>query len=181
MVKVTKKLIENRLKNALRRLYFYDSALIANDVHERSITHRLAVHLGTVFYEWNVDVEYNRNVGDIKKISKVAMDLLRKIGDMEEFVSGCKTVYPDIIVHKRNTNQNLLVVEVKKAHSTERLDQYDLDKLKAYLLDDALQYEYAAFVKLGSVYDRPNYSVVVKERGEVVDWVRSLESFTMIT
>lgn len=49
IVKVTKTLIENRLKNALRRLYFHDSSLIVNDVHERSITHRLAVHLGIVF------------------------------------------------------------------------------------------------------------------------------------
>ncbi|MEK6455904.1 hypothetical protein [Caldifermentibacillus hisashii] len=111
-MKVTKTLIENRLKNALRRLYFHDSELIVNDVHERSITHRLAVHLGTVFYEWDVDVdvEYNRNAGDVKRINNVTMDLLSQISDMQEVVFGGKTVYPVIIIHKRNTNKNLLRV-----------------------------------------------------------------------
>jgi hypothetical protein len=176
-VKLTKTLIENRLKNALRRLYFHDSALIVNDVHERSITHRLAVHLGTVFYEWDVDVEYNRNAGDVKRISEVTMDLLSQISDMQEVVFGGKTVYPDIIIHKRNTSENLLVIEVKKVHSTEYSDQYHLEKLKAYLLEDTLRYKYAAFIKLGEVYDECKIEIVKKKKTKNGDW--SLESYTV--
>ncbi len=39
---MNKKIIENRLKNALKRLYYYDSQIIDNNSNERSITHRLA-------------------------------------------------------------------------------------------------------------------------------------------
>jgi hypothetical protein len=163
-----KTLVENRLKNALKRLYYYDSEIIRNNSHERSITHRLAIHLGTVFYEWDVDVEYNRNLGDIKRIEIITTKLINMIRNKNEIVSGEKSVYPDIIVHKRNTNKNYLVIEVKKAHATEELDRYDKEKLKAYLIDDTLQYKFAAFIKLGDINERPNYQLILKTRKEIL-------------
>lgn len=81
-------------------MYHYDRTLIHDDVHERSIAHRLAVHLSAVFYEWDVDVEYNRDCGDVKRIYDH--------GESRE-----KSIFPDIIVHKRGTKDNLLVIEIK--------------------------------------------------------------------
>ena len=161
------RLVENRIKNALKRLYHFDEAIIMNNSHERSITHRLALHIGTVFYEWDVDVEYNRNLGESKTIYRTINQLLRN-ANASDIASGRKAVYPDIIVHKRDTPNNHLIIEVKKASSRERLDDFDRFKLKAYLLDDSLKYKYAAFIKLGDPYEKPKFSFEVKSREELL-------------
>lgn len=167
---MNKTFIENRLKNALKRLYYFDYEIISNNSHERSITHRLAIHLGEVFYEgWDIDVEYNRNLGDMKKIdviNKLVKRLKSKIDNNEDIISGRRSVYPDIIVHRRNSADNLLVVEVKKMNVSEQLEQYDIDKLKAYITEETLKYQYAAFIKIGDLENNPKYDYKVISRGE---------------
>jgi hypothetical protein len=57
------------------------------------------------------------------------------------------SVFPDIIVHKRNTKRNLVVIEVKK--DTNRQDpQWDLKKLRAFRADPHYAYEHAISVVL---------------------------------
>ncbi|WP_461200844.1 hypothetical protein [Anoxybacillus sp. TBDG-1] len=147
---MTKSVIESRLRNALRRLYYYDQELICDDVHERSIAHWLAVHLSTVFYEWDVDVEYNRDCGDVKRI-------------YDNGESRGKSVFPDIIVHKRGTEENLLVIEIKKwFSSSSRSDASDLEKIRAYLVSPTLQYRYGAFVKIGQSLEDVRFVVWTK-------------------
>ncbi|SHO46883.1 hypothetical protein [Anaerocolumna xylanovorans] len=162
-----KTMVENRLNNALKRLYYFDNEIIDNYSNERSITHRLAIHLGTVFYEWDVDVEYNRNLNDIKKFNEWTMKLLHDLSDNMDFLTGAKTVFPDIIIHKRGTRDNLIAIEVKKINTSERLEQYDIDKIKGYILDESLNYQYAAFIKLGLSSDNNKYKIVLKSREEV--------------
>jgi hypothetical protein len=78
-----------------------DIALLHLDVNERSIAHRLAIYIETRMQGWTVDCEYNRNRGFPK---------MRR--------SNRNKIIPDIIVHHRNTPQNLLIVEIKKtSHS----------------------------------------------------------------
>ncbi|AST06125.1 hypothetical protein AF2641_04160 [Anoxybacillus flavithermus] len=117
-----------------------------NDVHERSIAHRLAVHLGIVFYEWDVDVEYNRDHGKVKRIY-----------DHDE-PSG-RRVFPDIIVHQRGTQNNLLVIEVKKWNNSFDLYERDLEKIKSYLHSPELQYRYGAFVEIGRSLEEVRFIV----------------------
>jgi hypothetical protein len=165
--KMKKTMIENRLNNALRRLYYYDNEIIDNCSNERSITHRLAIHLGTVFYEWDVDVEYNRNLNDIKRFDEWTMKLLHSLSSNMDFLTGAKTVFPDIIIHNRGTKNNLIAIEVKKINTSERLEQYDIDKIKGYILDEKLNYQYAAFIKLGLSSDINKYNIILKSREEV--------------
>jgi hypothetical protein len=55
------------------------------------------------------------------------------------------TIFPDIIVHHRNTDDNLLVIEMKK--STSNIDNnYDIKKLKEFKRQ--LDYKYAVSLKL---------------------------------
>ena len=56
------------------------------------------------------------------------------------------TVFPDIIVHKRGTDENLLVIEMKKTTSKKTDTTYDLGKLKAF--KSQLGYQFAIFIKL---------------------------------
>jgi hypothetical protein len=94
--------IESRVHRAIEELRKHDGHLLDVDASERSITHHLAVYLQQEFEGWKVDVEYNRDGHDIKR--------LRDLPDVRS-----DKVYPDIIVHRRGTNDhNLLVVEVKK-------------------------------------------------------------------
>ncbi|RJX37084.1 hypothetical protein D3P09_24545 [Paenibacillus pinisoli] len=143
-------LIQRRIKSAVDRLFYFDKELFIHNSSERSITHRLAIYLGQMFYKWDIDVEYNRVGNDPKTIDRINQSLREEITDLDDVYSGRMTVYPDIIVHKRGEPKNHLVIEVKKVNSTNHVqDQYDLKKLRNYILDPALRYKYGAFVKLG--------------------------------
>ena len=56
-----------------------------------------------------------------------------------------RTVYPDIIVHHRETKDNLLVIEIKKTSCNQLSNDLDVEKLKEYKRQ--LGYTYAIFVR----------------------------------
>jgi hypothetical protein len=123
---------------AIRDFLRRDRALLIYDVNERSITHKLAGYLQARFRGWDVDCEYNRNHDDPKRL-KLRPENVRT-NDTQ-----AQTVFPDIIVHKRHTDENLLVIEVKKSTNNQG-DDHDLRKLEAF--KQQLGYKYAAFLKL---------------------------------
>jgi|CZKS01.1.fsa_nt_gi hypothetical protein len=98
-----------RLENALQHLTRHDRHLLENDLSERCIASRLAMHLQAAFPDHSVDVEYNRQ-GDIPK----------RLGLPDEYANfrdedGRALVVPDVIVHQRGSDgPNVLVLEVKK-------------------------------------------------------------------
>ncbi|NPT58677.1 hypothetical protein [Paraburkholderia elongata] len=117
-----------------------DQHLLQVDASERSISHRLAVHLTSQFPDFDVDCEYNRNGFDVKRL---ALSQRQARDDDLEAV----TVFPDIVVHKRGSNHsNLLVVELKKASSNVGAE-YDLAKLQAFRKE--LFYKYAVHCTIG--------------------------------
>lgn len=131
-------LIKNAVDEALGQLLRADSDILKMDINERSISHRLAGYLEPFFPGWNVDCEYNRNHDDPKRLN-----IPRRNIDSDDIQAT--TVFPDIIVHKRGTDDNLLVIEMKKTTSKEN-DDYDFGKLKAF--KDQLKYQYALFIKV---------------------------------
>lgn len=130
--------IEQALNQALSALLERDAEILKTDVNERTISHRLAVYLEPYFSGWNVDCEYNRNHDDPKRLNIPR----REVPDND---TQARTVFPDIIVHKRGTDENLLVIEMKKTTSQET-DDFDLHKLNAF--KNQLDYKYAVFVKV---------------------------------
>jgi hypothetical protein len=56
-------------------------------------------------------------------------------------------VFPDIIVHRRETEDNLLVIELKKSSSGVKKD-FDYAKLQGYKSE--LSYRFAMFICLGT-------------------------------
>lgn len=113
--------------SAIQQLLQVDRELLIRDVNERAITARLADHLRPRFPGWEVDCEYNRNDRDVKR-------------------ADGGVVVPDVVVHRRGTDDNLLVIEVKKSNSTES-DERDLEKLRAYRALP-LTYRAALFLKV---------------------------------
>lgn len=144
--------VTEKVSDAIHQFLKHDGILLCNDVHERSITHWLAVHLSSSFKEWNVDCEYNRDRSDVKELLLCRESNRSNCIDLElgeaaeipfEYLDKSK-VYPDIIVHHRNTDENLLVIEVKKSTSSGSRE-FDLHKLRAYM--SQLGYRYGAFVR----------------------------------
>jgi hypothetical protein len=131
--------IKERIERCLERLTRDDRELLENDVNERSLTHKLAEYLQAEFTEWNLDCEYNRKYSTPNRL--VGHPFTQK-GVPPDDVRA-RTVYPDIIVHHRNTDENLLVIEVKKASNPDGLE---FDKWKLEGFRDQLGYRHTAFL-----------------------------------
>ena len=104
---------------AMEEFLSSESDLLALDVNERSLTHKLAEYVQRQFGSWDVDCEYNR-LGD-------AVKRLPRARPVRTDDAKGRTIFPDIIVHKRGKRRNLLVIEAKKTTNNERAD--DEDKL----------------------------------------------------
>lgn len=131
--------IKHSVDNAIQQLYTHDFCLLQYDVNERTITHKLAQYLEIEFPGWDVDCEYNRN-HDITKTLSTLPDSCNQCVSSKE-----RSVFPDIIVHKRQTGENLLVIEVKKSTNSEA-SEYDETKLHGFVREH--KYKYALFLIL---------------------------------
>ena len=149
----------DRVVDALGEFYSRETHLLEQDLGERTLTHRLAVYLESRFAGWEVDCDYNR-LGErrlrLPKGSIVSTD--DDIG---------KSVYPDIVVHRRIVPENLLAIEVRKAANHQPPD-HDRHKLRAMtdphlwhayrmgvLLTLAKNHVAASEVYVGGVVDEP--------------------------
>jgi len=134
-------LIQKAVLCTIVKLLEFDHYLLKNDLNERTISHKLACYLSDELSpDWHVDCEYNRNHDVVKRLKPNAENVA--IND----TSG-KTVYPDIIVHKRDTDENLLVIEIKKNANREGRCE-DLNKIKSFI--GKLKYEYGLFIDFGT-------------------------------
>ncbi len=110
-----------------------DLLLLENQAHERAISHKLAEYLQTKFQDLHVDCEYNRKGSDIKKVEG-------------------NNVLPDIIIHRRNSNENILVIEMKITND----DGHDIKRLKKFTSQNGeLKYQLGLFLKLSDSCEEP--------------------------
>ncbi len=138
MQKYTEKEIKRKLEISVGMLFKNDAFLVENVVNERSISHKLAEYLQLLFPDYNVDCEYNRM--EIGEDDEHFMTKRLNLGPepINSDDTEAKTVFPDIIVHKRgNNDDNLLVIEIKKADRDTMIDE---KKLKAFTNKCQLKY-----------------------------------------
>ena len=122
----------NKVVAALGEFYARETFLLEKDLGERTLTHRLAVHLEKHFSGWAVDCDYNR-LGE--RILRLPHGTIVSTDD-----SIGKSVYPDIVVHQREIPNNLLAIEVRKA-ANHQPPEHDRHKLRA-LTDPHLWFAY---------------------------------------
>jgi hypothetical protein len=96
--------IKSKIESALRILLKNDLFLLEADVSEWAICHKFAEYLQNQFMGWHVDFDYNRDKYAIK-----------------EWREGM--IRPDIIVHIRNTDNNLLIIQAKKSNNLKWIDE----------------------------------------------------------
>lgn len=165
--------IKNSVTQALNALLqTSDTWLLKNDLSEQSISNRIAFHLDPLFADFNVDCEYNGDIereNNRKAISILKEELqqfgllrVKEASDLEkEFIN--RAVFPDIIIHRRGTNENnLCILEIKKSTSSVNYN-YDFIKLRSYTsnhYDNNLKYQLGIFVE--AVIDKQNPSFNLK-------------------
>ena len=141
------------VEKALDRLIAEQPVLLDLGVTERALSHHLAQCISALVPAvYDVDVEYNRHFADSKRLNLPP----RKALDRE---LRATTVFPDILVHCRNTDEkNLLVLELKKPG-----EDLEYDELKLRAFRNELGYPHTAHVILG----RNGNGEIVRE----VKWV----------
>ncbi len=117
--------LEETLKNfdeALQEFIKEEKYILENNLSERCITHKLGNYLEEKFLGFDIDCEYNRKYN----LVKMANDIKRIIISEEEMIEIAKdrinendtySVYPDIIIHKRKSDNNHLIIEIKKSNN----------------------------------------------------------------
>jgi hypothetical protein len=163
MVELQKQLFLS-LQKAVKMFYDRDFRLLELNVHEQTISHRIAVYLEQIICGTgvvvSVDCEYNRHLSFGKTIYDKCeqcegLDCWNKTQHIV-FRTKCdelKSCRPDIVVHTRGTDENnLLVVEFKKNTPT---DNVDFAKLNCLTCNEAgYKYRLGAYVSLNkSDYD----------------------------
>jgi hypothetical protein len=129
------------IDTALATLIERDAQLLALDVHERTITAKLAEYVQELLPQWHVDPEYNRIRGLLKQV---------------QIDGEWKIVVPDIIAHRRNSGDNLLVLEAKKVGNPAA----EADRRKLIALKEQQHYQYAVFLQLRTGPENPGIESV---------------------
>lgn len=151
--------VKRRINTAVNKLLERDLPLLELDANERSVSHKLAEYLQQEFEDWDVDCEYNRDGHGPKRvhIDNDTVPILVPTDDEKG-----TTVFPDIIVHRRATSQNLLCVEMKKAGASTTALKRDRRKLEAYCTQ--LDYRFSLLVVVEAGRDRPGISAIEFKR-----------------
>ncbi len=144
-----------RFRVALEALEVNDAYLLEYDLSERTIMGKLQVYLHGVFPSHHVDIEYNKHGVDVKRV--------RWSDDCTE--SDQPLVYPDIVVHRRGSDEhNLVVCEIKKASTRDRLRECDRAKVTA--IRSAFDYDYALLltIPVGSLRGESTANIEIVSR-----------------
>lgn len=121
-----------KVVKAVEAFYAREGLLFDKDLGERTLTHRMAVHLENQFDGWDVDCDYNR-LGE--RLLKLPHGTIVSTDD-----ELGKSIFPDIVVHRRAIPENLLAVEVRKATNHQPVE-HDHHKLRG-LTDPHLWFAY---------------------------------------
>lgn len=152
----TKVELEHIVSCCLQKLRRIDRYLLAQDVNERTIAHKLAEYLQQHIPEFNVDCEYNRfekaEINDIIKRIEIPRN-----GENWDHLK-IRNVNPDIIIHERGPQgRNILVVEVKKS-SNQESETLDRNKLIVFT-QEPLNYDFGLFLKID-----------IENNNDIIDW-----------
>src|SRR5262245_37312610 len=112
----------NKVVLALAEFYARESFLLERDVGDRALTNRLAVQLEQQFQGWEFDCEFDR-LGD--RTLRLPRGSIVSTDD-----HLAKSIYPDIVVHRRAIPNNLLAVEFRKSPNHQPVE-HDRHKLRA--------------------------------------------------
>lgn len=120
--------IKRKIEKAVDLFLLNDKKLLDLKVYEPAVSHRIAVYIECLF-RWprlNVDCEYDKSF------------------DLHKITPSGNRIRPDILFHKRGSNdRNILVIEIKK----HRKSKLDYSKLKMMTSQDGkFKYKFGVFI-----------------------------------
>ena len=144
-----------------------EKEIIKIDVNERTLSTRLMFHLQTLllseiyqesYKEYSVDCEYNRRKEIVKILPKEYRELKKKD----------KQIYPDIILHQRNSEKNLMIIEMKKTYSLDEGGKNEnRDRLKfltSLRKENKYKYLLGVYFEVNKFPDKCKIEFFVKEK-----------------
>ena len=162
--------VKKIIEQSLRDLYLNDNILINRYTKEESINHWLAIYIdknikNNLEFEYNVDVEYNRNVTD-ELFDRNRQINNKKIVKWSVNDITWQEIIPDIIVHKRGSNENnYLCIEVKKEYQSRKSANVDLQKIIG-LLNKPFDYKYGCIIEYKPEDEYFEVTIIRKVRQE---------------
>lgn len=147
-----------------------ESNNLRRGLNELNISTHLAFYLKPYFSDYDVDPEYN---GDIdkpndRKALHIAKNRILEIGRKTNMKDNYK-LSPDIIIHKRTTNaNNLVIIEVKKDIHPQCDKDYDLIKLEHLTIDysgNHYNYRLGVAIVFGTKENTGNYEITFFQNG----------------
>ncbi len=140
--------VKEKIREAVREFEALDhDALLKVNVYEPTISHRIAVYLENLFREMNVDYQYSQSLATAKK-------------------SGADNkIRPDIIIHKRLSPDNCVIIEIKKGGRGSTAARLDIKKLENAVAGN-LGYDLGVFI--GVLKRRIDICWIEKINGTVV-------------
>jgi hypothetical protein len=117
---------------ALKEFYAHEAFLFEHDLGERTLTHRLALHVERQFPDFEVDCDFDR-------LGPRTLNMPRgSIVSTDDHLG--KSIYPDVVVHQRSVPNNLIAIEVRKTSNHQPVE-HDRQKLRA-LTDPHIWFAY---------------------------------------
>ena len=144
--------LEKIIHLSLDRLYLNEKNILTREynIGERTISNKLGNYIDMIISgQYDVDVEYNRM--RTKYDHNDLGNLMGKTLNWEHSGEGSSFVYPDIIIHKRDTSINIVEIEVKMSWKNRKKD-YDYLKINEYMKQ--LGYQFGVYIELHE--DRKN-------------------------
>ncbi|WP_324270722.1 hypothetical protein VKN79_02770 [Fusobacterium polymorphum] len=156
-----------------------EKEIIEINVNERTLSARLMFHLQTLllneiyqenYKEYSVDCEYNRRKEIVKILPKEYRELEKKD----------KQIYPDIIFHQRNSEKNLMIIEMKKTYSSDEGEKNEnRDRLKfltSLRKENKYKYLLGIYFEVNKFPDKCKIEFFVKEKKYDYSVYKSLKS-----
>lgn len=156
-----------------------EKEIIEINVNERTLSARLMFHLQTLllneiyqenYKEYSIDCEYNRRKEIVKILPKEYRELEKKD----------KQIYPDIILHQRNSEKNLMIIEMKKTYSSDEGGKNEnRDRLKfltSLRKENKYKYLLGVYFEVNKFPDKCKIEFFVKEKKYDYSVYKSLKS-----
>lgn len=126
---MTYEIFRKKFNKALSELIEKDYDLLEENINENTLASKFTCYLHNEFEGWNVDFGYNRK-GSGRLIKRLSGD----------------RVFPDIVIHKRRDDINLLWLEIKKNINAARdAFQSDYRRVK-YVTEKEFYYQFGVFL-----------------------------------
>lgn len=148
-----------------------DAYLLANNIHEQTISGKIYHYLDKFLerdlgsLDLSIDIEFNKHMSSGEHSEKTVICNSNTNCDLKDKICNEINEYrPDIILHKRGTDaNNILIIECKKAQSIrgEKIKN-DLKKLKAFTCDNG-NFKYNIGVSIAFNKTKPIFTYFINK------------------